>query len=79
MLLSPSGLLAGLWEFPTVTVEPLEQHPSEALLQELQNWAGPLPTTCLQHLGEVSEPERPAVMAVMAAATSFFQSLLLLP
>uniref|UniRef100_H0VLH0 Adenine DNA glycosylase n=1 Tax=Cavia porcellus TaxID=10141 RepID=H0VLH0_CAVPO len=49
----PSGLLAGLWEFPTVTVEPLEQHPSEALLQELQNWAGPLPTTCLQHLGEV--------------------------
>ncbi|EHA99755.1 A/G-specific adenine DNA glycosylase [Heterocephalus glaber] len=48
-----SGLLAGLWEFPTVSLEPSGQHPSKALLQELQNWAGPLPATYLQHLGEV--------------------------
>lgn len=48
-----SGLLAGLWEFPTVTLEPSGQHPSKALLQELQNWAGPFPATQLQHLGEV--------------------------
>ncbi|XP_005398763.2 PREDICTED: A/G-specific adenine DNA glycosylase isoform X2 [Chinchilla lanigera] len=48
-----SGLLAGLWEFPAVTVAPSGQHPSEALLQELRKWAGPLPATRLQHLGEV--------------------------
>ncbi|XP_058159675.1 adenine DNA glycosylase isoform X2 [Dasypus novemcinctus] len=48
-----SGLLAGLWEFPSVTVEPSGQCQHKALLQELQNWAGPLPATQLQHLGEV--------------------------
>ncbi|XP_023390788.1 adenine DNA glycosylase isoform X4 [Pteropus medius] len=48
-----SGLLAGLWEFPSVTVEPSGQHQRKALLQELQSWAGPLPATRLQHLGQV--------------------------
>ncbi|XP_046517556.1 adenine DNA glycosylase isoform X3 [Equus quagga] len=48
-----SGLLAGLWEFPSVTMEPSEQCQGKALLQELQNWAGPLPATRLQHLGQV--------------------------
>ncbi|KAL1776784.1 adenine DNA glycosylase isoform X1 [Sigmodon hispidus] len=48
-----SGLLAGLWEFPSVSLEPSEQHPHKALLQELQSWAGPLPATHPQHLGEV--------------------------
>ncbi|XP_016047130.1 adenine DNA glycosylase isoform X2 [Erinaceus europaeus] len=48
-----SGLLAGLWEFPSVTMEPSEKHQLEALLQELQTWAGPLPATHLKHLGQV--------------------------
>uniref|UniRef100_A0A8D0UDT3 Adenine DNA glycosylase n=1 Tax=Sus scrofa TaxID=9823 RepID=A0A8D0UDT3_PIG len=48
-----SGLLAGLWEFPSVAAEPSEQLQCTALLQELQNWVGPLPATRLQHLGEV--------------------------
>ncbi|XP_062960335.1 adenine DNA glycosylase isoform X2 [Cynocephalus volans] len=48
-----SGLLAGLWEFPAVTSQPSEQHQREALLRELQSWAGPLPATRLRHLGEV--------------------------
>ncbi|XP_075411647.1 adenine DNA glycosylase isoform X2 [Tenrec ecaudatus] len=50
-----SGLLAGLWEFPSVSVstEPSGQCHRQALLQELQKWAGPLPATHLQHLGEV--------------------------
>nr|XP_031540051.1 adenine DNA glycosylase isoform X2 [Vicugna pacos] len=48
-----SGLLAGLWEFPSVTVEPSQQHQPKALLQELQSWVGPLPATRLQHLGQV--------------------------
>ncbi|XP_047725843.1 adenine DNA glycosylase isoform X4 [Prionailurus viverrinus] len=48
-----SGLLAGLWEFPSVTVEPSGQCQREALLRELQSWAGPLPATHLQHLGQV--------------------------
>nr|KAF6379479.1 mutY DNA glycosylase [Myotis myotis] len=48
-----SGLLAGLWEFPSVTVDPSGQHQRKALLQELQNWAGPLPATHLHHLGQV--------------------------
>nr|XP_031320874.1 adenine DNA glycosylase isoform X5 [Camelus dromedarius] len=48
-----SGLLAGLWEFPSVTVEPSRQHQPKALLQELQSWVGPLPATRLQHLGQV--------------------------
>lgn len=48
-----SGLLAGLWEFPSVTVDPSGQHEHKALLQELQSWAGPLPATRLQHLGQV--------------------------
>ncbi|XP_032755632.1 adenine DNA glycosylase [Rattus rattus] len=48
-----SGLLAGLWEFPSVTLEPSGQHQHKALLQELQRWSAPLPTTPLQHLGEV--------------------------
>ncbi|KAM5266484.1 adenine DNA glycosylase isoform 4-T4 [Hipposideros larvatus] len=48
-----SGLLAGLWEFPSVTVEPSGQCRHKALLQELQSWAGPLPATRLQHLGQV--------------------------
>ncbi|XP_073864589.1 adenine DNA glycosylase isoform X34 [Macaca fascicularis] len=47
------GLLAGLWEFPSVTWEPSEQLQRKALLQELQRWAGPLPATRLRHLGEV--------------------------
>uniref|UniRef100_A0A673U0D0 Adenine DNA glycosylase n=1 Tax=Suricata suricatta TaxID=37032 RepID=A0A673U0D0_SURSU len=50
---SPEGLLAGLWEFPSVTAEPSGRCPREALLQELQSWAGPLPATHLQHLGQV--------------------------
>ncbi|CAO2588612.1 Adenine DNA glycosylase [Lemmus lemmus] len=48
-----SGLLAGLWEFPSVTLEPSEQHQHKALLRELQSWSGPLPATRPQHLGEV--------------------------
>ncbi|XP_055110596.1 adenine DNA glycosylase isoform X3 [Symphalangus syndactylus] len=48
-----SGLLAGLWEFPSVTWEPSEQLQRKALLQELQRWAGPLQATRLRHLGEV--------------------------
>ncbi|XP_008999373.3 adenine DNA glycosylase isoform X3 [Callithrix jacchus] len=48
-----SGLLAGLWEFPSVTWEPSEPLQRKALLQELQRWAGPLPDTHLRHLGEV--------------------------
>ncbi|XP_074236817.1 adenine DNA glycosylase isoform X5 [Saimiri boliviensis] len=48
-----SGLLAGLWEFPSVTWEPSEKLQRKALLQELQRWAGPLPATHLRHLGEV--------------------------
>ncbi|XP_066232238.1 adenine DNA glycosylase isoform X2 [Saccopteryx leptura] len=48
-----SGLLAGLWEFPSVTVEPSGQCQRQALLQELHSWAGPLPATRLQHLGQV--------------------------
>ncbi|XP_055474541.1 adenine DNA glycosylase isoform X1 [Psammomys obesus] len=48
-----SGLLAGLWEFPSVALEPSEQRQQRALLQELQSWSGPLPATQLQHLGEV--------------------------
>lgn len=48
-----SGLLAGLWEFPSVTLEPSGQQQHKALLQELQRWSGPLPATRLQHLGEV--------------------------
>uniref|UniRef100_A0A2K6NW68 Adenine DNA glycosylase n=1 Tax=Rhinopithecus roxellana TaxID=61622 RepID=A0A2K6NW68_RHIRO len=50
---SSEGLLAGLWEFPSVTWEPSEQLQRKALLQELQRWAGPLPATRLRHLGEV--------------------------
>ncbi|XP_060478321.2 adenine DNA glycosylase isoform X2 [Panthera onca] len=49
-----SGLLAGLWEFPSVTAEPSGQCQREALLRELQSWAGPLPATHLQHLGQVA-------------------------
>ncbi|KAF4021855.1 hypothetical protein G4228_013682 [Cervus hanglu yarkandensis] len=50
-----SGLLAGLWEFPSVNVnaEASGQHQREALLQELQSWVGSLPDTRLQHLGQV--------------------------
>ncbi|XP_032969249.1 adenine DNA glycosylase isoform X7 [Rhinolophus ferrumequinum] len=48
-----SGLLAGLWEFPSVTVVPSGQCQRKALLQELQSWAGPLPASRLQHLGQV--------------------------
>ncbi|XP_047579843.1 adenine DNA glycosylase isoform X3 [Lutra lutra] len=48
-----SGLLAGLWEFPCVTAEPSGPCEREALLRELQRWAGPLPATHLQHLGQV--------------------------
>uniref|UniRef100_A0A671EY01 Adenine DNA glycosylase n=1 Tax=Rhinolophus ferrumequinum TaxID=59479 RepID=A0A671EY01_RHIFE len=50
---SPEGLLAGLWEFPSVTVVPSGQCQRKALLQELQSWAGPLPASRLQHLGQV--------------------------
>uniref|UniRef100_A0A8B9WI52 Adenine DNA glycosylase n=1 Tax=Bos mutus grunniens TaxID=30521 RepID=A0A8B9WI52_BOSMU len=52
---SPEGLLAGLWEFPSVSVnaEASGQHQRAALLQELQSWVGPLPDTRLQHLGQV--------------------------
>lgn len=48
-----SGLLAGLWEFPSVTVAPSGQCQRKALLQELRSWAGPLPASHLQHLGQV--------------------------
>ncbi|XP_053776875.1 adenine DNA glycosylase isoform X2 [Desmodus rotundus] len=48
-----SGLLAGLWEFPSVTVEPSGWQQRKALLQELQSWVGPLPATRLRHLGQV--------------------------
>ncbi|XP_008055614.1 adenine DNA glycosylase isoform X2 [Carlito syrichta] len=48
-----TGLLAGLWEFPSVTLVPSEQHQRKALLKELQSWAGPLPATHLRYLGEV--------------------------
>ncbi|XP_006899083.1 PREDICTED: A/G-specific adenine DNA glycosylase [Elephantulus edwardii] len=48
-----SGLLAGLWEFPSVTTEPSRQCQRKALLQELQSWAGPIPAISLQHRGEV--------------------------
>ncbi|XP_036748689.2 adenine DNA glycosylase isoform X2 [Manis pentadactyla] len=48
-----SGLLAGLWEFPSVAVEPSGQCQRKALLQELQSWAGPVPATRLRHLGQV--------------------------
>jgi A/G-specific adenine glycosylase len=51
---SLSGLLAGLWEFPSVTLESSKQHQRKALLQELQSWVGPLPAAHLWHLGEVS-------------------------
>uniref|UniRef100_A0A5F9C5L2 Adenine DNA glycosylase n=1 Tax=Oryctolagus cuniculus TaxID=9986 RepID=A0A5F9C5L2_RABIT len=50
---SSEGLLAGLWEFPSVTLESPVQHQHKALLQELQSWAGPLPAAQLRHLGEV--------------------------
>uniref|UniRef100_A0A8C0D9C7 Adenine DNA glycosylase n=1 Tax=Balaenoptera musculus TaxID=9771 RepID=A0A8C0D9C7_BALMU len=50
---SPEGLLAGLWEFPSVTAEPSGQHQRKALLRELQSWVGPLPATRLRHLGQV--------------------------
>ncbi|XP_020012046.1 adenine DNA glycosylase [Castor canadensis] len=49
-----SGLLAGLWEFPSVTLESSKQHQRKALLQELQSWVGPLPAAHLWHLGEVT-------------------------
>uniref|UniRef100_A0A8C9BL65 Adenine DNA glycosylase n=1 Tax=Phocoena sinus TaxID=42100 RepID=A0A8C9BL65_PHOSS len=48
-----SGLLAGLWEFPSVTAEPSGQHQRKALLRELQSWVGPVPATRLRHLGQV--------------------------
>ncbi|XP_007108677.3 adenine DNA glycosylase [Physeter macrocephalus] len=48
-----SGLLAGLWEFPSVTAEPSGQHQRKALLRALQSWVGPLPATRLRHLGQV--------------------------
>lgn len=51
-----SGLLAGLWEFPSVPVGPSGRHQRKALLRELQNWAGPVPATHLHHLGQVNEP-----------------------
>lgn len=41
-----------------MTVEPSGQHQRKALLQELQSWAGPLPATRLQHLGQVSKQWR---------------------
>ncbi|XP_012970297.1 adenine DNA glycosylase [Mesocricetus auratus] len=49
-----SGLLAGLWEFPSVAVGPSEQQQHKALLQELQSWSGLHPATRPQHLGEVT-------------------------
>lgn len=56
LLTAVSGLLAGLWEFPSVPVDPSGRHQRKALLQELQNWAGPLPvSTHLHHLGQVNE------------------------
>nr|XP_012417893.1 PREDICTED: A/G-specific adenine DNA glycosylase isoform X3 [Odobenus rosmarus divergens] len=48
-----SGLLAGLWQFPAVTAEPSGPQQREALLRELQSWAGPLPAPRLRHLGQV--------------------------
>lgn len=55
-LSSLSGLLAGLWQFPAVTAEPSGPRQREALLRELQSWAGPLPAPRLRHLGQVREP-----------------------
>ncbi|XP_036033232.1 adenine DNA glycosylase isoform X3 [Onychomys torridus] len=55
-----SGLLAGLWEFPSVALEPSEQHQHKDLLQELQSWSGPLPAARPQHLGEAWSVSSPA-------------------
>lgn len=38
-----------------MTVDPSGRHQRKALLQELQNWAGPLPGAHLHHLGQVNE------------------------
>lgn len=38
-----------------MTTEPSGQRQRQALLRELQRWAGPLPATRLRHLGQVSE------------------------
>lgn len=38
-----------------MSVDPSGRHQHKALLQELQNWAGPLPATHLHHLGQVNE------------------------
>lgn len=41
-----------------MTVAPSGQCQRKALLQELRSWAGPLPASRLQHLGQVSEQWR---------------------
>ncbi|XP_020843239.1 adenine DNA glycosylase [Phascolarctos cinereus] len=49
-----SGLLAGLWEFPSVPAEGTEYVQRRALVKALQTWVGgPLPLRSLRCLGEV--------------------------
>nr|XP_011762280.1 adenine DNA glycosylase isoform X3 [Macaca nemestrina] len=74
-----SGLLAGLWEFPSVTWEPSEQLQRKALLQELQRWAGPLPATRLRHLGEVSEQQNGQGWWLLRLYPQAYLNLLALP
>ncbi|XP_068949821.1 adenine DNA glycosylase-like isoform X3 [Petaurus breviceps papuanus] len=49
-----SGLLAGLWEFPSVPAEGTESVQRQALVKALRSWVvGPLPLKSLRCLGEV--------------------------
>nr|XP_020638957.1 adenine DNA glycosylase isoform X3 [Pogona vitticeps] len=50
-----SGLLAGLWEFPSLILEPgQEKQQKVALAHHLQAWVGNVVAVgCLQHVGEV--------------------------
>ncbi|KAM9001545.1 adenine DNA glycosylase [Sarcophilus harrisii] len=49
-----SGLLAGLWEFPSVPAEGSESDQRQALAKALRAWVGgPLPLRSLRWLGEV--------------------------
>ncbi|XP_072853647.2 adenine DNA glycosylase isoform X2 [Pogona vitticeps] len=50
-----SGLLAGLWEFPSLILEPgQEKQQKVALAHHLQAWVGNFVAVgCLQHVGEV--------------------------
>ncbi|XP_036611189.1 adenine DNA glycosylase isoform X2 [Trichosurus vulpecula] len=49
-----SGLLAGLWEFPSVPAEGTESVQRQALVKALRTWvSSPLPLRSLRYLGEV--------------------------